>query len=138
MLRIDRTPAVITWAGYLAGTLMLVLPLAVLTVRSGAWQQGLLLYAIAWVDDKDSPWFDKNLPAIARKNDMNIIGANWTVPQKVDWHGHGDSRILSRAGKTLAKPKRKIGETILYADLPIPPAPANAAARVPSKGPLRQ
>lgn len=33
--------------GYLAITLLLVLPVSVLTVRAGAWQQGLLLYALA-------------------------------------------------------------------------------------------
>lgn len=40
-------PGVIRWAGYIALTLLLALPLAVLTVRSGAWQQGLGLYALA-------------------------------------------------------------------------------------------
>jgi uncharacterized protein (DUF1499 family) len=38
---------VVSWLGYLAITLLLVLPLSVLTVRSGAWQEGLLLYALA-------------------------------------------------------------------------------------------
>ena len=38
---------VVSWLGYLAITLLLLLPLSVLTVRSGAWQQGLLLYAVA-------------------------------------------------------------------------------------------
>ena len=42
-----KTPGLVTWTGYLALTLLLVLPVSVLTVRSGAWQQGLLLYAIA-------------------------------------------------------------------------------------------
>ncbi len=42
-----KTPGVVNWTGYLALTLLLVLPLSVLTVRSGAWQEGLLLYAIA-------------------------------------------------------------------------------------------
>ncbi|MCB1704709.1 MAG: DUF1499 domain-containing protein [Halioglobus sp.] len=42
-----KLPGLVSWTGYLALTLLLVLPLSVLTVRSGAWQQGLLLYAIA-------------------------------------------------------------------------------------------
>jgi len=42
----QQRPALITWIGYLAITLLIALPLAVLIVRSGAWQQGLLLYAI--------------------------------------------------------------------------------------------
>jgi uncharacterized protein (DUF1499 family) len=42
-----KPPGLINWTGYLALTLLLVLPLSVLTVRSGAWQQGLMLYAIA-------------------------------------------------------------------------------------------
>jgi uncharacterized protein (DUF1499 family) len=36
----------VTWTGYLAVALLLLLPLAVLTVRAGAVQQGLLLYAL--------------------------------------------------------------------------------------------
>ena len=35
----------VNWLGYFAITLLLVLPLSVLTVRAGAWQQGLLLFA---------------------------------------------------------------------------------------------
>ena len=42
-----KIPSLVSWAGYIAITLMVLIPLAVLTVRSGAWQQGLLLYAIA-------------------------------------------------------------------------------------------
>ncbi len=42
-----KPPGLINWTGYLALTLLLVLPVSVLTVRSGAWQQGLMLYAIA-------------------------------------------------------------------------------------------
>jgi uncharacterized protein (DUF1499 family) len=42
----QKLPALINWLGLLALTMLVVLPVAVLTVRSGAWQQGLLLYAI--------------------------------------------------------------------------------------------
>ena len=42
----EQTPRLVNWLGYLAITLLLALPVAVITVRSGAWQQGLLLYAI--------------------------------------------------------------------------------------------
>ncbi len=42
-----QTPGLVNWLGYLALTLLLALPAAVLMVRSGAWQQGLLVYAIA-------------------------------------------------------------------------------------------
>ena len=47
MKPMQTTPAVVNWAGYLAITFCLLLPLSVLIVRSGGWQQGLLLYAIA-------------------------------------------------------------------------------------------
>lgn len=40
-------PGLINWLGYLAITLFLLLPVAVLTVRAGVWQQGLLLFALA-------------------------------------------------------------------------------------------
>jgi Protein of unknown function (DUF1499) len=47
MSQTNPTPKLVTWTGYFAITLLLALPVAVLTVRSGAWQQGLLLYAIS-------------------------------------------------------------------------------------------
>lgn len=37
----------LTWLGYIAVSLALSLPIAVLTVRAGAWQQGLLLYSLS-------------------------------------------------------------------------------------------
>ncbi len=81
-----------------------------------------LLYSIAWVDSQDSPWFEEKLPAIAKQNNMNIIGANWTIPadQKVNWHGYGMSRIIDRTGRILARPNPPFAEQILYADLEIP------------------
>jgi len=42
----QKLPALVNWLGLLAFTMLVVLPVAVMTVRSGAWQQGLLLYAI--------------------------------------------------------------------------------------------
>ena len=41
--------APINWLGYLALALLLTLPVAVLTVRTGAWQQGLMLYALSCI-----------------------------------------------------------------------------------------
>lgn len=80
-----------------------------------------LLYPIAWVDKKDSDWFTKDLPDIARKNNLNIIGANWTVPPggKPDWHGYGHTLILDRRGRTLASVSSDLAEEIVYAELPI-------------------
>ena len=40
-------PGLIKWTGYLAITMLVALPVAVLTVRSGAWQQGLMLYSLS-------------------------------------------------------------------------------------------
>lgn len=37
----------VTWPGYLAVLLFLMIPASVLVVRAGAWQQGLMLYAVA-------------------------------------------------------------------------------------------
>jgi uncharacterized protein (DUF1499 family) len=42
-----KTSALITWPGYLALALLVILPLSVLTVRSGDWALGLGLYALA-------------------------------------------------------------------------------------------
>lgn len=80
-----------------------------------------LLYSIAWVDDADSDWFTHKLPAIAKQNNLNIIGANWTVPvgSQPDWHGYGKSLIINRQGEIIAKTDRDIGEKIIYAELPI-------------------
>lgn len=43
----QNTPRLVSWIGYLGLTLLAALPLAVLTVRAGAWQQGLVMYALA-------------------------------------------------------------------------------------------
>jgi predicted amidohydrolase len=79
-----------------------------------------LLYSIAWVDDVGSTWFTKQLPEIANKANLNIIGANWSVPDQPGWHGYGHSLILSRSGETLAKAKNDLGSEIIYANLPVP------------------
>ena len=42
-----NTSKLVTWGGYLSLTFLLALPLSVLMVRSGLWQQGLLLYALS-------------------------------------------------------------------------------------------
>jgi uncharacterized protein (DUF1499 family) len=43
----QKPPALVNWLGYLAITLLVLLPLSVLMVRSGGWEQGLLLYAVS-------------------------------------------------------------------------------------------
>lgn len=37
----------VNWTGYLAITFLILIPVGVLAVRSGAWQQGLMVYALA-------------------------------------------------------------------------------------------
>jgi len=83
----------------------------------------MLLYSIAWVDDKGSDWFPKRLPDIARRHGLHIVGANWTLPRKSpapDWHGYGQSTIIDRAGNVLANAQRDIGSEIVLANLPLP------------------
>ncbi|MEN6451432.1 MAG: carbon-nitrogen hydrolase family protein [Thermoguttaceae bacterium] len=80
-----------------------------------------LLYSIAWVDEPGSDWFAKRLPEIARTADVNIIGANWSVPDQPGWHGFGQSLILRRDGQTLARANSDLGNEVIYADLPVPP-----------------
>ena len=80
----------------------------------------ILLYAIAWVDDADSTWFGVQLPGIARRSNFSIIGANWSVPAKPDWHGYGFTRIIDRTGRVLAKARSNLAEETVYAELPIP------------------
>lgn len=43
----QNTPRLVNWMGYLGLTLLVALPLSILTVRAGAWQQGLMIYAIS-------------------------------------------------------------------------------------------
>jgi predicted amidohydrolase len=78
-----------------------------------------LLYCIAWVDKENSTWFTKELPGIARDNNLNIIGADWTLSQKPDWFGYGHSLILTREGVALTRCKDDLTEEILYAELPV-------------------
>lgn len=42
-----KAPRVVSWTGYLCLAMLLILPVSVLAARTGAWQPGLLLYAIA-------------------------------------------------------------------------------------------
>ncbi len=77
-----------------------------------------LLYAIAWVDEPGSMWFSKQLPEIARNNNLNIIGANWSIPDQPGWHGYGQSLVIRRDGKVLARAKSDLGNEIIFADLP--------------------
>ncbi len=80
-----------------------------------------LLYCIAWVDQENSTWFTRELPAIAREANLNIIGANWSVPaadKKPDWHGYGKSLIIARDGKVKTRVKSDFGNEIIYAMLP--------------------
>jgi predicted amidohydrolase len=78
-----------------------------------------LLYSIAWVDDPKGDWFGKRLPEIAQKADVNIIGANWSVPDQPGWHGYGQSEIILRTGEIAARVKSDLGNEIIYADLPV-------------------
>ena len=42
-----KVPGLVNWTGYLSLAMLLILPVAVISARSGAWQPGLLLYAVA-------------------------------------------------------------------------------------------
>ncbi|MBM4043135.1 MAG: hypothetical protein FJ290_31990 [Planctomycetes bacterium] len=97
-----------------------------------------LLYAIAWVDAPKSTWFRSDLPRIARENGLNIIGANWTVPREPGtWHGYGQSLIIERTGRVLARATRDVGEEIIYADLPLPRPPGGPALPANSQSPRK-
>ena len=80
-----------------------------------------LLYSIAWVDEPKSDWFTRRLPDIARNANVNIIGANWSIPDHAGWSGYGRSLILLRDGRTAARVKSDLGNEIIYADLDVPP-----------------
>jgi predicted amidohydrolase len=80
----------------------------------------VLLYSIAWVDRPRSSWFHAELPRIARRHRFHIIGANWSVPRRPDWHGYGQSLIVDRSGRVRARASKNLGEEILYAELPLP------------------
>ena len=82
-------------------------------------QVDTLLYCIAWVDDENSRWFYRDLPGIAQRNDINIIGANWTVTRHTDWSGYGHSLIITRKGNVLTRAADDLKEEILYATLPV-------------------
>lgn len=77
----------------------------------------LLLYSIAWVDQRGSTWFSDRLPAKAQAYGMHIIGANWTVPTRPDWHGYGHSLIIDKKGRTLSQSSNELKEEIYYAEL---------------------
>lgn len=47
MAQNQSTPRLVNWLGYLGITVLAAIPLSVVTVRSGMWQQGLLFYALS-------------------------------------------------------------------------------------------
>lgn len=75
----------IRWPGYLGIALLILIPLAVLTVRSGHWQQGLMLYAIAcaasgvllawFIVALLLPWFREQRGTVIRFGAATIPGA---------------------------------------------------------------
>ena len=81
----------------------------------------ILLYSIAWVEGPDSEWFAKDLPAVAKEQKFNIVGANWTVPPEPApaWHGYGQTRIIAADGRILARARDDLADEIIYADLPV-------------------
>ncbi|MGF1655730.1 MAG: carbon-nitrogen hydrolase family protein [Verrucomicrobiales bacterium] len=82
----------------------------------------ILLYSIAWVDAEGSDWFDHALPDIANKQGFDIVAANWALAEnedEVSWHGHGQSRVITRSGAVLASAGGDRGDLIVYADLPV-------------------
>lgn len=82
-----------------------------------------ILYPIGWVCPNANDWFDEMLPEKVRDWGVNLVGANWSVravPQGKDaWAGWGHSRIIAADGAILARPKRDLGDAVLYADFPI-------------------
>jgi predicted amidohydrolase len=81
----------------------------------------MLLYSVAWVDHKQSDWYAKDLPDIAKKSGFHIVAANWTVPAKPapTWHGYGQSRIIDATGAVLATARKDLGEEVVFAELPV-------------------
>jgi predicted amidohydrolase len=79
-----------------------------------------LLYSIAWVEDEGSPWFAKNLPAIAKQHRFTIVAANWTVPpgMKPTWFGYGQSRVIGADGTILSGEGNPLQEAIFMAEIP--------------------
>lgn len=79
-----KTSRLVNWTGYLAIALLLLLPLAVLTVRAGAVQQGLLLYAVSCLAATALlilfivllllPGFSASRPAILKRAALTIPG----------------------------------------------------------------
>ncbi len=79
-----KTSRLVTWTGYLAIALLLLLPLAVLTVRAGAVEQGLLLYAVSCLAATALlilfivllllPGFAASRPAILKRAALTIPG----------------------------------------------------------------
>lgn len=79
-----------------------------------------LLYSIAWVDDPRSDWFIDRLPAVAARHNLNIVGANWSVPEgyTADWSGYGRSLVINKLGRVLARAVTDHGDEIVIATLP--------------------
>ena len=82
-----------------------------------------LLYPIGWVCPNGEDWFEEMFPEKVKELGLNVVGANWALPEKAvgraDWQGHGFSRIVRADGRILAR-GADAGDDILYADLDLP------------------
>ena len=83
-----KVTGLVAWLGYLGITVLVLLPLSVLTVRSGVWQQGLLLYAVACLGAAVLlllaallPWGDEESDQTLR---VGVLQANIDPYKKLD------------------------------------------------------
>ena len=74
-----KAPGLVNWTGYLSLAMLLILPVAVIAARSGAWQPGLLLYAVA-IGGERSDW-------LKNAREKGLRGEGFFLATICGWHG---------------------------------------------------
>jgi predicted amidohydrolase len=80
----------------------------------------LLLYPIGWVGNTDF-WYGEELPKRLElcKVPFYVTGANWSVEEYHQWIGMGYSHSYAPHGKIIASTTSRIGNEIIYAEVPV-------------------
>ena len=81
----------------------------------------IILYSVGWYGPHPDEWFRRKFCAeVVKPYGYHVILANWSgaTPYE-EWPGKGSSCVLTGDGKVLSMATNSVGNTIVYANLPV-------------------
>jgi predicted amidohydrolase len=84
----------------------------------------IVLYSVGWYGPNTKGWYEDIFPRdYVKPYGMAVVSANWSAdPDAPGWEGIGHSTIYAADGTVLAATKSERGNTVVIADVPVPPA----------------